>query len=70
MMDTRVVSKDMKERLGVVKSIDEENRTITGYASTASIDRHGEIVDPKAFKKDLKRFLRAPPVCSQSSLCE
>ena len=50
--------KDMKERLGEVKSIDKDTRTITGYASTGTVDRHGEIVDPKAFKKDLKRFLK------------
>ena len=45
------------ERIGRVRSIDEATRTVTGYASTGTVDRYGEVVEPSAFKDDLPRFL-------------
>ena len=42
---------------GRMKAIDRANRTATGVASTIELDRHGEVVLPSAFQKDLGRFL-------------
>ncbi len=45
-----------------IKSVDKKNRRITAVASTSSIDRHGEIVLPEAFKESLPIFMKNPVV--------
>jgi HK97 family phage prohead protease len=45
-----------------VKSIDEKNRRITAIASTRSVDRHNEIVEPEAFRAAMKEYMRNPVV--------
>lgn len=47
----------LRELGGVVRGIDTEARTVTGYASTGNVDRYGEVVEPGAFARDLPRFL-------------
>jgi len=49
---------NLREHIGIVRGIDEETRTVTGYASVGTIDRYGEVVLPEAFRADLDRFLR------------
>lgn len=50
-------NRSMRECFAEIKGMDAEKRTVTGYASTGTIDRYGEIVQPTAFARDLKRFL-------------
>jgi len=40
---------------GQIKQVDED--TFEGYASTNTLDRDNEIIEPKAFKKSLKQFI-------------
>lgn len=39
---------------------DDDERIIEGWASTNDLDRYNEIVDPQAFKKSLKTFMKNP----------
>jgi uncharacterized protein len=45
-----------------VKSIDRERGRVTAWASTAAIDRDGEVILPEAFKKCLPGYLRNPVI--------
>ncbi len=45
-----------------VKSVDTNTRQITAVVSTGTIDRHGEIVLPEAFKETLPRYMKNPVV--------
>jgi len=42
------------------KTIDQANRTIDFVASTGTIDRYGEIVEPEAFRDSLDAFMANP----------
>lgn len=44
----------------VIKTIDEKNYTVEALVSTASADRHGEIILPSAFTKHLDQYRRNP----------
>lgn len=45
-----------------IRGVDHTARTITAYASTAAMDRHGTVVEPKAFKETIKAFIKNNPV--------
>lgn len=49
-----------KDMAGVIKSIDEANRTIDFIISTAGLDRDGDTIDPKGW--DLKQYRKNPVV--------
>jgi len=53
----RGVSIDRESR---VLGVNAESRTIEALVSTATIDRYGEIVEPKAFAKHLETFRKNP----------
>lgn len=48
----------------VVKSIDEGTYTITAVVSTKKVDRHGDVVEPEAFRKRMKTFKDHPVLLS------
>ena len=54
------------QRVGVmqfhIRSIDEKNRIIEGFASTPDVDSYEEIVEPRAFADTLDQYLRNPIV--------
>jgi HK97 family phage prohead protease len=52
--------RDIRSRLGVIRSFDEDKNRIGGYASFRSVDRHEELVLPSAFEKRLDIFKRHP----------
>ena len=43
-----------------VKAVDAERRAVSAVLSTGSVDRYGEIIEPKAFEKRLPRFAENP----------
>jgi len=45
-----------------VKSIDKSKRQITALASSGTIDRDDEIIEPEAFRKMLPRYMKNPVV--------
>jgi len=45
-----------------LRGVDAASRTITAYASTLSMDRHGTVIEPKAFKKALRGYMANPVV--------
>jgi len=45
-----------------VKSIDADKRQITALASDGSLDRHGDIVLPSAFKKTMPEYMKNPVI--------
>jgi len=45
-----------------VKSIDFDKRQITALASTAALDRQGDVVEPEAFREPLPRYMENPVV--------
>ena len=45
-----------------VRSVDAAARTVTAYASTGNMDRHGTIIEPGAFKATMPEFMRNPVV--------
>ena len=47
-------------RRSVIKSIDEQSRTITAIVSTPAIDRYDEIIEAEAFRKWLDVFMDNP----------
>ena len=47
---------------GKVKELNVENRTLTGYASTADMDRDGEVITPDAWSKTIQQFESVPLV--------
>jgi HK97 family phage prohead protease len=47
-----------------VKSIDTEKRQITAYASTGTLDRYGDIVEPEAFRETMPQYMKNPVVLS------
>lgn len=53
-----------KSMLATVKkdSIDKENSSLVAFASTADIDRDGDIILPKAFEKTLLEYRKNPVV--------
>ncbi|MBX3352101.1 MAG: HK97 family phage prohead protease [Phycisphaeraceae bacterium] len=44
------------------RGVNTEQRTITAYASTGDMDRHGTVIPPKAFRKTLKQYMTNPVV--------
>lgn len=48
-----------------VKSINKANGTLSAIASTGSVDRDGEIIEPQAFGTHLESFRRNPVILSQ-----
>jgi len=49
--------------VGLIKEVGEEgNGTFAGYASTATLDRDGEIILPEAFRSSLPEYLKNPVV--------
>lgn len=53
--------------LGTKASADEGSRIIEGLASTGSVDRVGDIVEPSAFRRTLKRFKTNPIILAHHS---
>lgn len=45
---------------GKVKEINIESRTLTAYASTADMDRDGEVISPDAWRKTIQQFQSVP----------
>ena len=45
-----------------VKSIDQEKRQITAYASTGILDRYGDIVEPEAFRETMPLYMKNPVI--------
>lgn len=41
-----------------IKAFDDKKRTIEGYANTKNVDRVGEVVEPAAFNRTVKPFLK------------
>lgn len=39
-----------------IKGVDEDSRIVEGYANTKDLDRVGDVVDPKAFRRSLNYF--------------
>lgn len=52
----------LKECQALVKSIDVKNRRITALASTANVDRDGDIIEPEAFRKWMPVYMKNPVV--------
>ena len=52
----------LKECQALVKSIDAKNRRITALASTANVDRDGDIIEPEAFREWLPVYMENPVV--------
>jgi len=52
----------LKECQALVKSIDAKNRRITALASTANVDRDGDIIEPEAFREWLPVYMKNPVV--------
>jgi HK97 family phage major capsid protein len=54
-----VIDKQLSQWDFVCKSVDEEHRLIQGWATTRSVDRGGDIVEPKglSFNKEIPLFL-------------
>ena len=49
---------------GKVKSFDEKTHTATVLISTGDIDRDGEVIEPKAFQKNLGNYMAHPVLLS------
>lgn len=45
-----------------VRGVDAEKRTVTAYASTGDMDRHGTVIEPTAFTKTMPEFMKNPVV--------
>lgn len=41
-----------------LKTVDDEERLIEGYASTSDVDRVDEVIEPGAFRRSLKSFVK------------
>jgi len=47
---------------GEHRAVDAQRRRVSGYASTGSMDRHGTVIEPEAFRDTMPQFLRNPVV--------
>lgn len=51
----------------LVRGVDLERRTVTAYASTGVMDRHGTVIEPSAFKKAMKGYMANPVILAAHS---
>src|SRR3990170_4062192 len=57
------IDKDLKWVVGSEFKASQDSRgnvTISGYASTADLDRDNEIISPEAFRRTLSEFMKNP----------
>lgn len=51
----------------LVRGVDLAARTVTAYASTGVMDRHGTVIEPSAFKKAMKGYMANPVILASHS---
>lgn len=51
----------------LVRGVDLAARTVTAYASTGVMDRHGTVIVPSAFKKAMKGYMANPVILGSHS---